>query len=122
MDLISIGDILQEKLKNFQKNPEKALKEKGTEYQKKWAFGVKCFQVAINEERKKEGLKELPFIAIRQKLVGLREIDDLRWFFYHCKKYAKTKDKNGKWNTFCKCFFGALKDNKSNSGMVKPGK
>jgi len=107
--LTSISDILKERLEAFQKNPEKALIEKGKDYNKKWAEGVKCFQVAINDERKREGQTELAFIAVRQKLVGLQEIDDLRWFYYHCKKYAKTKDKIGKWNTFNKCFFGALK-------------
>jgi hypothetical protein len=109
MDLISIGDILQKRLKDFEKNPEKSLKKKGTEYQKQWAFGVKCFQVELNKEREKEGVEPIEFMAVRQKLVALREIDDLRWFFYHCKKYAKTKDKTGKWNSFGKCFFGALK-------------
>lgn len=112
MDLISIGNILEQKLKNFEKNPEITLRKKGTEYQKNWNFGVKCFQVEINKEREKEDLEPFEFIVIRQKLVGLREIDDLRWFFYHCKKYAKTKDKTGKWNTFGKCFFGALKTKK----------
>jgi hypothetical protein len=101
----SIGDILQDRLKES-KNTELQFLNK--DYQKKWAFGVQCFQKVINAERKKDGLKPLSFIAVRQKLVALREIDDLRWFFYHCKKYAETKDKNGVINTFSKCFFGAL--------------
>lgn len=109
MELISIQSILKERIEAFEKNPEKALIEKGKDYNKKWAEGVKCFQVAINEERKREGQTDVPFIAVRQKLVALKEVDDLRWFFFHCKKYAKTKDKLGKWNTFNKCFFGALK-------------
>lgn len=109
MELISISSILKDRIEAFKKDPEKTLKDKGTDHQKKWAYGVKCFQEEINKERKKEGRTELSFIAIRQKLVALREIDDLRWFFYHCKKYAKTKDRDGNWNTFAKCFFGALK-------------
>ncbi len=109
MELLSISSILKDRLEAFSKNPEKAIKEKGTDYQKKWAYGVKCFQVELNKERKKEGRADLSFMAVRQKLVALKEIDDLRWFFYHCKKYATTKDKTGKWNSFGKCFFGALK-------------
>ena len=109
MNLISIQDILKDRMENFKKNPQLALKNKSSEYQKKWNEGVKCFQVAINTERLKDGLLELSFIAVRQKLVALKEVDDLRWFFYHCKKYAKTKDKDGRWNSFSKCFFGALK-------------
>ncbi len=111
MELISISNILKDRLEAFKNNPIKALKDKSTDYQKKWAFGVKCFQTEINRERKQDKMSELSFIAVRQKLVALKEIDDLRWFFYHCKKYAKTKDKTGKWNSFSKCFFGALRSN-----------
>lgn len=107
--MTSISDILKDKINSLKENPALFFKNKGIEYQKKWAFGVKCFQEEINKERRKDGKTDLPFMAIRQKLVALREIDDLRWFFYHCKKYAKTKDKLGNWNTFSKCFFGALK-------------
>jgi len=104
----SISSILENRISLYNQNPEKALKEKSTEYQKKWNEGVRCFQEEINKDRKKANLPPLPFIAIRVKLVALKEIDDLRWFFYHCRKYAKTKDKLGKWNSFSKCFFGAL--------------
>lgn len=105
----TIENILKERLKKFKEDPQKSLKLKSSEYNKKWNYGVKCFQVAINDERKKTNLDPIDFMAVRQKLIALREIDDLRWFFYHCKKYATTKDKQGKQNTFSKCFFGALK-------------
>lgn len=106
---MNIGDILKDRIEAFNKHPEKALKEKSANYQKQWNYGVKCFQIEINKERAKDKQAPLPFIAIRQKLVALKEIDDLRWFYYHCIKYSKTKDKLGKWNTFNKCFFGSLK-------------
>lgn len=105
----SLTDILSSRIQSFNQNPEKALKSKTTEYQKKWNEGVRCFQEEINKDRKKVNLPPLPFVAIRSKLVALKEIDDLRWFFYHCRKYGKTKDKTGKWNSFSKCFWGALR-------------
>lgn len=104
----SLGDILKERIQAYKENPLKAEKRKSAEYQKSWNNGVKFFQLEINKQRKKENLPELPFMAIRQKLVALKEIDDLRWFYYHCKKYSNTKDKQGKRNTFSKCFWGAL--------------
>lgn len=107
--MFSIGDILQLKQEAYKANPLLASKLEKTKYNKDWNNGVACFQKAINTERKKDKLPPLEFIAIRQKLLALKEIDDLRWFFYHCRKYAKTKDKQGRQNTFCKCFFGALK-------------
>ena len=107
--LFSISDILAKRIQDFKSDPEQALKTKSIKYSKQWNYGVKCFQVELNNERKKSMLPELSFIAVRSKLVALKEIDDLRWFFYHCRKYAKTKDKQGKWNSFSKCFFGALK-------------
>lgn len=107
----SLQDILKEKIIAYKENPnlEEALKKNGKEYSKKWNEGINYFLKEINKERKKENQTELSFIAIRQKLVALKEIDDLRWFYYHCKKYATTKDKQGKKNTFSKCFFGALR-------------
>lgn len=107
--MLNISDILKDRIKSFAESPEKSLERKSVEYQKKWNEGVKCFQTEINKERKKDKMSEVPFIAVRQKLVALKEVDDLRWFYYHCKKYAKTKDKLGNWNTFGKCFFGALR-------------
>lgn len=104
-----ISNILKERIKAFNENPQKAFKLKSVEYNKQWNYAVKCFQVAINEDRKKEDKEPIDFMAVREKLRALREIDDLRWFFYHCKKYAKTKDKQGKQNTFSRCFFGSLK-------------
>lgn len=105
----SIGDILKSRIEAFKNNPVKALEFIGKDYQKKWNNGVNFFLIEINKDRKKEGLKDLSFIAVRQKLIALKEVDDLRWFYYHCKKYAQTKDKFGNKNSFSKCFFGALK-------------
>lgn len=105
----SIGDILKSKIEKFKQNPLDALKFYGKEYQKKWNEGVNYFLIEINKDRKKEGLEDLSFIAVRQKLVALKEINDLRWFYYQCKKYAQTKDKQGGQNSFSKCFWGALK-------------
>lgn len=106
---MQLGDILKERIEAYKVNPQEAEKRRGKEYQKQWSFGVKCFQEQINKDRKRENKPEVPFIAVRMKLIALQEINDLRWFFYHCKKYAGTKDKQGRANTFSKCFFGALK-------------
>lgn len=105
----SIGDILKVKIDKFNANPVESLKFFGIDYQKRWNNGVNYFLIEINKDRKKQDLKELSFISIRQKLVAIKEIDDLRWFYYQCKKYAQTKDKFGNKNSFSKCFFGALK-------------
>lgn len=68
------------------------------------------FVDAINKERVGSKYPPVKFIMIRQRLAALREIDDLRWFYYNCQKYAKTKNKaTGEWNTFSRCFFGATK-------------
>jgi hypothetical protein len=101
----NISNILQERIKAFNENPQKAFKLKSVEYNKQWNYAVKCFQVAINEDRKKEDKEPVDFMAVREKLRALREIDDLRYFFKVCKIYSKKK----KGNTFSKCFFGALK-------------
>lgn len=105
----SIGDILKNRIERFKHNPIEALKTISKEYQKKWNEGVNYFLIEINKDRKKSNLEPLEFIAIREKLVALKEINDLRWFYYQCKKYATTKDKQGNQNTFSKCFWGALK-------------
>lgn len=107
---MEIGDILKQRIEDFNKDPKKALKVKGATYQKDWARAVQCFQKRINKDMKKEGKKEFDFMPIRQKLVALKEIDDCRWFYEQCLKYSYTKDKmTGKRNTFSRAFFGALK-------------
>lgn len=103
-----LASILSDRIKSFNADPKKALKLKSVEYNKQWNYAVKCFQVAINEDRKREGIEPIDFIAVRMKLLALREIDDMRYFFKKCKEYAKTKDQQGKQNTFSKCFWGAL--------------
>lgn len=109
--MISLGDILKDRLKDRAENPhsmKQYVADSAKDYQKKWAFGVQCFQKRINKDRQKENLKSIEFMAIRQKLVALYEINDLRWFYYHCEKYSRTTNKQGMKNTFSKCFFGAL--------------
>lgn len=103
---VSIQEILEKRIKAYENNTlTEQLVLDGKEYQKQWAKAVQFFQKEINKNRKKEGLPDLPFMAIREKLVALKEIDDLRWFYYQCLRYSKKK----KGNTFSKCFFGALK-------------
>lgn len=105
--MLLIGDILKLKSNSF-KDAVSILKE-SKNYNNSWNDGVYKFLLNINEDRKKEGLTPITFIAVREKLIGIKEIDDLRWFFYVCKRYSRTKDKHGNKNTFSKCFFGALK-------------
>lgn len=107
--MLNLQDILKDRIEAFKKNPELAAKKIGSDYNKSWNKGVQFFQLEINKDRKREKRPEVEFMAVRQKLVALKEIDDLRWFFFHCKKYSRTKDKLGNKNSFSKCFFGALK-------------
>lgn len=103
---ISIEEIIREKLESIKKNGvEKHLELKGKEYQKKRAAAVQFFQKEINKEQKKGGKKEFSFIIISQKLAGIIEIEDLRWFYKKCIIYRNKK----KLNTFGKIFWGALK-------------
>lgn len=112
--MINIGDILKERQDAYKLNPEQFEKGKGKEYQKDWNNAVQFFQVRINKDMKKSGMPPVTFIAVRMKLVALREIDDLRWFYRECLKYSYTYQKvlvKGKpvRNTFSRCFYGALK-------------
>jgi len=109
--MILLGNILEERMKAYTLDPkgvEEQVKARGKEYNKKWNDAVQFFQKQINREREKDGMKPLGFMPIRYKLMALPEIDELRWFYHHCIKYSKTKDKMGNWNTFSKCFWGAL--------------
>lgn len=102
----SIQEHLKNRIKAHQNNNlESHFKSEGKEYSKKWAGAVQYFQKRINKDRKKANQAELSFIAVRQKLIGVKEIDDLRWFYQQCLEYRYKK----KGNTFSKCFFGALK-------------
>lgn len=102
---ISIQEVLKDRIKAYENNTlEKQLILDGKEYQKNWAKAVQHFQIIINKERVKEKKSPFDFIVIRQKLVLLKEIDDLRWFYIQCLKYSKKKG-----NTFNKCFWGSLK-------------
>lgn len=106
----SLADILKERIEQFNKNPVESLKLKGKERNKEYAKAVKCFQDRINKDRKKDKQEPVPFIAVRMKLSALKEVDDLRWFYRECLKYAGTYPKGSRIrNTFSKAFFGALK-------------
>ena len=113
-DFNSIQDILKQRLEEYKISPTNSLKLKGIEYNKKWNEAVEFFRIKINQDRKKAKLPEVNFIQVRMKLVALKEIDDLRWFYRECIKYSNTYQKkliNGKpiRNTFSRCFYGALK-------------
>jgi hypothetical protein len=110
--MLSLKDIVLERLQERTKNPEalkQFYKQQSIENNKKRAFAVQCFQQRINKDRKKEGKPEVTFMAVRMKLIALYEINDLRWYYICCLKYARTKDLTGKRNTFSKCFYGGLK-------------
>lgn len=107
--MFNLADILKERIAKYNSLGKNAFKDESKEYNKTWANAVNHFKLRINKDRNKEGLTDLSFIVVRQKLLALKEIDDLRWFYFHCLKYSGTKDKNGKKNTFSKAFFGALK-------------
>ena len=106
---MNIGDILKQKLEAYARNPQEAVRNDGKKYQKDWNFAVSCFQERINKDRKAEGKPPVAFMAVRMKLVALREISDLRWFFRECTRYATTRDKLGNKNTFSRAFFGSLR-------------
>jgi len=72
------------------------------------------FQTILNKERAKEGLKPISFIAVRQRVIALKEIDQLRWFYKECLKYSYKRDKQGKKQSFGKIFWGATRLKKSN--------
>jgi hypothetical protein len=110
----SIQDILKQRLEEYKKNPQESLKLKGKEYNQKWNDAVGYFRIQINKDRARAKLPEVSFIQVRMKLIALKEIDDLRWFYRECIRYSNTYEKkiiNNKpvRNTFSKCFFGALK-------------
>jgi hypothetical protein len=104
-----IAYILKEKLDYLKTHPDTALTKFGSDYNKEWARGVNFFLIEINKDRANEKKPLTTFMAVRQKLLALKEISDLRWFYYVCKKYSRTFDKEGDKNTFSKCFWGALK-------------
>lgn len=105
--MITMAEALQKRLdaSNNNKLAEHIVMER-KEYNKKWAYAVDQFKIAINSEREgQSNVLQLPWIAVQQKLIHVKEISDLRWFYAQCVAYSKKK----KENTFAKCFFGALK-------------
>ena len=110
--MFSIADLLKNKIELYATNDVATVaKRTSAEYQKAWAAAVQCFQIRINKDRKREKKPPVQFMAVRQKLIALREIDDMRWFYRQCVAYAAKRDpKTGRYlNTFSKCFWGALK-------------
>lgn len=111
--MISLQEILKQRIEAANNGTlEAKLKFDAKEYQKKWAEAVQHFQKRINKQQAKEKKPAYPFMAIRQRLAGVKEIDDLRWFYGECLKYENKRDKWGRripGNTFNKCFFGATK-------------
>jgi len=103
-----LGDILKQRVAQYLESPE-TLKKKGVEYNKKWNEAVGFFHTRINKQRKIDGLKPLPFMAIREKLVVLPEIDDLKWMWKYCEAKGRNKDKDGKEYGFSRIFFASLK-------------
>lgn len=112
-NMLNIADILKQRIQEYEANPE-SQKIKSKEYNKKWNEGVQFFVDRINEDNVRENRPKVTFITVRMRLVALREIDDLRWFYYVCLKYSKTYQKkmvDGKpvKNSFKRCFYGATK-------------
>lgn len=103
---ISIQEVLQKRIEAAEKGtlPQQLVLDR-KEYNKKYADAIVFFKDRINKDRKKANQSELPFIAIRAKLAAVRNIEDMRWFYFQCLRYAGKK----KGNTFSKCFFGSLK-------------
>ena len=91
-------------LKNRQFTQE-GMKQKSIAYNKDYTKAVKAFTDRINADRKKEKKPPITFMAVRMKLLALKEIDDLRAFYKTCLDYRRKK----KGNTFSKAFFGSLK-------------
>lgn len=108
--MISIQDILQQRLQAYKDNPLEAEKKRGKDYNKKWNDAVEYFRQRINKDQTKAKKPHYEFMAIRQRLVLLKEIDDMRTFYGKCVEYSYTKDKKtGKRNTFARGFWGATK-------------
>ena len=109
----SISNILLSRYKDYSADPKKAeelFKARGIEYNKRWNKAVGHFQERINKDRVKEGYKPLPFIVYRQKLIALKEFEDLRWYWFYCSKVSSIKDLKGNPKyTFGQIFFSSLK-------------
>ena len=111
--MISLADALQDRILAAQNGTlEKKVEMDVKEYNKKWAEAVNFFTIRINKDRKREKNHAFPilsFIAVRQKLCHIKEVDTLRWFYGECIKYSRTRDKiTNIRNTFSRGFFGAL--------------
>lgn len=104
--MISISEALENRIQaalNGTLSEQLVLDRK--EYNKKWCDAVQHFKIILNKERSKDKIEPLTFISVRMKLEGIKNIEDLRWFYGQCLRYKYKK----KGNTFGKCFFGALK-------------
>lgn len=107
---INLQDIIKQRIEEFERNPQNYLKVKGKERNKEYNNAVKCFQDRVNVDRKKAKQKDLPFMAIKMKLAGIKEVDDLRAWYKKCLDYSYTRDpKTLKRKSFSQAFFGGLK-------------
>lgn len=103
---INIGDLLKTRLEAYSKEGvAETVKREGVDYNKRWSKGVQYFVDRINADRKGTSYPPVKFYVVRSRLVALKEIEDLRWFYFVCNGYAKKGIKEGK--TFSQCFWGA---------------
>lgn len=103
---MKIGDLLKNRIQA--PNLEEKILRDTKDYQLKFRDAVNEFVKVINKELAQEGKPPLPFIAIRMKLIALKEIDDLRVFYKHCR-YKGNGRINGVRYTFKRAFFERTK-------------
>jgi len=98
------ANLFQKRLESFTVNPQADVKRHGANYQKEWSNAVNHFVIRINKDRKY--MKPTTYMAVRNKLLALREIHELRDFYKVCDKYSRKK---GEEYSFSRCFWGSLK-------------
>ena|ERR1035437_6795704 len=102
---MEISELLKNRIEAYSKEPiEVAVKREGKEYNKIRSDGIKHFMDRINEERKGTSFKPVSFIMVRHKLLALKDLEDLRWFYAKCKQYGKKKG-----HSFSEMFWGATR-------------
>lgn len=102
---MDISELLKNRIEKYRSEPiEVVVKRDGKEYNKIWADGVKHFVDKINKDREGTQYKKVSFIMVRQKLLALRDLEDLRWFYGKCKQYSTKKG-----HTFSELFWGSTK-------------
>lgn len=98
----SIGDFLQNRIQT--PDLEKKIVRDTKDYQLKFRDAVNEFLKIINKELAQEGKPPLPFMAIRMKLIAVKEIDELRVFYKHCRHKGNGRIKEVRY-TFKRAFF-----------------